>query len=227
MAKAVRSPLILLCAATALLIFIVAVVMCVHAALDSLPLSSVLSSLPGGLLAVPALRGVLATAGALEAARAAVGPVALFGASAAPSRARALTSFAAFYPRYLKEHSRPWTKRWHYLGTALLIAQLCLEPRLLAALATAAAAGLALFPWLQWTEHGALEAGAVLATYAAASAGLPAAARLGPLVAGYGCAWAGHFFVEKNRPATFIYPTFSLLGDFRMFGEMLIGRQPL
>lgn len=45
---------------------------------------------------------------------------------------------------------------------------------------------------------------------------------LAPL-AGYGCAWIGHYGFEKNRPATFKHPLYSLLGDWVMYGQMLRG----
>lgn len=44
-----------------------------------------------------------------------------------------------------------------------------------------------------------------------------------PLI-GYGFAWIGHFVFEKNRPATFTYPLYSLIGDWVMFKDMLTGR---
>ncbi len=43
-------------------------------------------------------------------------------------------------------------------------------------------------------------------------------------VIGYGFAWLGHFFFEKNKPATFTYPDYSLIGDWVMFKDILIGK---
>ncbi|MFZ9905213.1 MAG: Mpo1-like protein [Steroidobacteraceae bacterium] len=46
------------------------------------------------------------------------------------------------------------------------------------------------------------------------------------LLSGYGFAWVGHYVFEKNRPATFKYPLYSLRGDFRMAREVFSGRIP-
>lgn len=44
------------------------------------------------------------------------------------------------------------------------------------------------------------------------------------LIPGYAMAWIGHFFIEKNRPATFTYPLWSFMGDWKMLALMLTGR---
>lgn len=46
------------------------------------------------------------------------------------------------------------------------------------------------------------------------------------IVVAYGCAWIGHFVFEKNRPATFRYPLYSLRGDFTMLRDVLLRRLP-
>lgn len=49
---------------------------------------------------------------------------------------------------------------------------------------------------------------------------------LGMPLAGYGFAWVGHFGFEKNRPATFRHPLYSLMGDWVMYADILRGRIP-
>ena len=47
---------------------------------------------------------------------------------------------------------------------------------------------------------------------------------LAALLCGYGFAWVGHFFFEKNRPATFKHPLYSFVGDWAMFKDILTGK---
>ena len=91
-------------------------------------------------------------------------------------------SFAEFWPYYLSQHSKPWTRRLHFIGFTNLIGWLII------AAAT-----------LSWK------------------------ALVVAVASSYAFAWVGHFFVEKNIPATFWYPVKANLGVALMYYKMLRG----
>jgi hypothetical protein len=96
---------------------------------------------------------------------------------------RTYRSFAEFWPFYLREHSKPHTRAFHYAGTSLVV--------------LLAVAAVATGNWLLLVA-------------------MP--------IAGYSFAWASHAAVERNRPATFTYPAWSLRADFRMWWLWLTRR---
>ena len=71
--------------------------------------------------------------------------------------------------------------------------------------------------------HYAGSAISVATVIAAAVTGEPVFLAATP-VAGYLPAWVSHFFIERNKPATFTYPVYSLMGDFKMLGMALVNK---
>lgn len=134
-----------------------------------------------------------------------------------------IASFSDFWPYYISEHRVPADRWLHFLGTStflgVLIAHAVAEP-LKVALLVAAVLGIG---WAAWGVEAKRSAAPALLLMIALMVLVKPTMLLG-VVAAYGCAWVGHFIIEKNRPATFVYPLWSLAGDFRMYSVMLRGR---
>ncbi|MBX7196530.1 MAG: DUF962 domain-containing protein [Sandaracinaceae bacterium] len=140
------------------------------------------------------------------------------------SEAKRFQSFSEFWPYYLSEHRNPTSRRLHFLGTSGWLAACAASTAAHPVRFPLAMAGFAGVFW-----HGAQEEGMgrslkhVAAMIAIPSSVAPVTFPAGVAFA-YGCAWTGHFGMEKNTPATFQYPLWSLLGDLRMWTMMARGK---
>ena len=139
------------------------------------------------------------------------------------TQVRRYESFGHFWPYYIGEHRHPVCRLMHFVGTGGFISMLLFSL------------------WASPIRMGACLFGGVLVAFLARRieskrrAGAEAICIALLWVIGspwvlvgifwaYGWAWVGHFRVEMNRPATFQYPLWSLFGDFKMVGSMLVGR---
>ncbi|GAA5915304.1 uncharacterized protein JCM6883_002391 [Sporobolomyces salmoneus] len=118
-------------------------------------------------------------------------------------------TFRDFYPYYLGEHHHAINRRLHLVGTTI-------------ALSTFLRATLATFPLLLPSEKR-------LSPLRFGTEGWKSIGRLilGGFLQGYVWAWVGHFFFEKNKPATFKHPFYSFVGDLNLWKEVFfLQRRP-
>jgi hypothetical protein len=175
-----------------------------------------------GLFAQVALPAAIAVAAGVVHHLATEGALAAFLPPAAATKP--YSDFDTFYSqRYLPEHSQEGTKALHLVGTTCMALLMAATPSLALALGAGMAAGMAAAPLTRHQTHGVAEMAVMMAVYLFVGARLTGSWRRAaavPLVS-YACAWVGHFFVEHNRPATFVYPTYSLMGDLRMVAAVI------
>jgi hypothetical protein len=135
-----------------------------------------------------------------------------------------IESYEEFWPYYLSEHRNAVSRRLHFVGTTGFLASVVGSAALNPVTFPLALAGMGTI-----LAHGVKHEGRarslkhVLGMLALPTLASPVVFPAGVVFA-YGCAWAGHFGVEKNRPATFEYPLWSLISDFRMWSHMVRGQ---
>ncbi len=95
-----------------------------------------------------------------------------------------IKTFKEFYPYYLNQHSKKFTRIFHFTGTLLVLGVIIYVLQ----------SGKERFLWY-----------------------IP--------IFGLGISALSHYIFEKNKPTSFQYPVFTLMGDFKMFFELLIGKE--
>jgi hypothetical protein len=134
-------------------------------------------------------------------------------------------TFAEFYPHYLHEHTQLTTRQWHYVGTTLFFLYLLTKPILSIPMLAGGLAAYSIIPYSRHLSTGLAEVILFLIIYFTSGKLLTQSflKPIIPLLLGYGFSWIGHFGFEHNKPAAFIYPTYSFLGDIHMMYDAIKG----
>lgn len=140
------------------------------------------------------------------------------------SSTKPYATFEEFYPYYLSQHSQKTTRQFHYIGTALSFAYFLTKPTLSIPMIAGGLAAYSIIPFSRHLATGLIEVILFLFIYFTSGRLLTKSLMqtCTPLILGYGFSWIGHFSFEHNKPAAFIYPTYSFLGDVHMLYDAVI-----
>ena len=134
-----------------------------------------------------------------------------------------IQSFGEFWPYYIGEHRHPVCRALHFVGTggfiAVLVGCIIASPVRMGAFLVGGLIVAFLARRIEAKRKAVVEALCIIVLWVLGSPYV-----LAGIAWAYLCAWIGHFKIEGNRPATFQYPLWSLFGDFKMVGQMLLGR---
>lgn len=148
--------------------------------------------------------------------------------SANAAETKPFGTFEEFYPFYLSQHQDIICKRLHFIGTSLFFILALFEPFSAPSLTLAGMIGYLAFFATRHLSHGLIEMFLAFSTFLYFMYKLTGKFQKGllMLVLPYAFAWVGHFMFEHNKPATFIYPIYSLMGDFRLWYDIVSQKIP-
>jgi hypothetical protein len=133
------------------------------------------------------------------------------------------STFSEFWPFYVGEHRQARCRVLHFVGTlgffSTIIFGLVLSPVRMGA---CLAAGILVLVLARKVEAKRRAIPEVISLAVLWTLGSPWV--LGGIVWAYAWAWTAHARIEHNRPATFVYPLWSLIGDYKMVTMMLMGQ---
>ena len=128
-------------------------------------------------------------------------------------------SFDAFYPFYRSQHQDAATVKTHVLASSIITLIVSHDIRVGISLGIGLASGLFMKELTRSITKGFVEFGFMILMYFWSMLHMKESLVKSALIltVAYGLAWYGHFVYEKNQPATFIYPSYSLMADFKHF----------
>ena len=138
-------------------------------------------------------------------------------------------TFGDFYPFYISQHQDRTCRILHVLGTTIMFIAIMFDVDIFFSLMPSLLIGGGVHLITTSLSNGILEMMAMILTFLYSMHAISRSSNRGLLllIITYGFAWVGHFFFENNRPATFVYPTYSLLGDVKLWCEIMARTQNL